>query len=84
MFNKQERKMKQNTVSHGTVNIRVGREQLPFGNTFVQLKSQIITWEGRREIVARVLCTEGSKEPGRIYDCAYSMDGTLVECDTVN
>jgi hypothetical protein len=84
MFNStQECKMAKNVVNCNGIEIKITGKNRPFGNDFEQLKSVALEVNGQQEIAARVKCI-GGREPGRIYDCYYSMRGLLMECNTVN
>lgn len=76
----------QNVVTTPFVTLNVTKKNLPFGNTFVQRKFVRTerTRNGRNAIVVFVTCTAESKEPGRVYLCAYTEKGTLLSCITAN
>ena len=65
-------------------NISVKCKQLPFSNKFTARKVRIVQDAGVDEIHLRALCTSDSKEPGRVYACAYSLQGDLLACNTLN
>ena len=73
-----------NVVSAGQYKLTIKGSNRPFGNDFVQTEAEIVQYEGQDEISAYVLCDKNSREPGRIYKCAYSLDGVLQACNTVN
>lgn len=68
------------TVEGVTVNVKRG----PFGNKFKVQGAAIMQYAGQEELALRVLCTDDSREPGRIYSCNYSLDGDLLACNTLN
>jgi|APFre7841882793_1041355.scaffolds.fasta_scaffold04179_2 hypothetical protein len=73
-----------NTISLPALNVNFVATDLPFGNNFVQKSAKIVQYQGTDEILAYVLCTKDSMEPGRIYACNYSMAGRLEACNTIN
>jgi hypothetical protein len=74
----------QNTITVSTLSFNVAKKQRPFSNNFVQNSARIVQHEGGDEVHAYITCTANSQEPGRIYKCAYSMQGELLACCTVN
>lgn len=65
-------------------NISVKCKELPFSNKFTASKVRIVQYKGVDEINLQALCTNDSNEPGRIYFCAYSLQGDLLACNTLN
>jgi len=76
--------MQKNTVSAGSYNFVVKGKQRPFSNNFVVQSAKIVKYNGQDEIACVVLCTNDSKEPGRVYFVQYSTKGRLQECNTLN
>jgi hypothetical protein len=74
------------TVSNAqhSIAFTVAKTQLPFGNNFVQNSAKVVKYNGKDEVIAFVTCTADSKEPGRIYACAYNLKGKLQGCNTIN
>ena len=74
------------TVSTAThcVALTIKGANRPFSNNFVQQSAKIVKYNGKDEVLAFVTCTADSKEPGRIYACAFSLKGKLMGCNTVN
>jgi hypothetical protein len=68
------------TVNNITVHCKRG----PFGNKFVAKNARIEQYEGQDELVFIAHCTADSVEPGRVYYCAYSLNGELQACNTLN
>ena len=73
-----------NTVTAGEYNFVVKGEDRPFSNDFVVQQANITKYNGQDEIACVVLCTDTSKEPGRVYFVQYSTKGRLQECNTLN
>lgn len=76
--------MQQNTLQVSETVVKIANKERPFSNNFVQRKAEIVQFKGKDEIRATVLCTENSNEPGRIYATAYTMQGKMLECFTLN
>ena len=76
--------MQKNTVSAGSYNLVVKGKQRPLSNNFVVQSAKIVQYNGQDEIACVVLCTNDSKEPGRVYFVQYSTKGRLQECNTLN
>ncbi len=76
--------MQANTVSVQNYNFVVKGDNRPFGNNFVVQSANIVKYNGQDEIACVVLCTDNSKEPGRLYSVQYSTKGVLQECCTLN
>jgi len=76
--------MQKNKVSAGSYNLVVKGKQRPFSNNFVVQSAKIVKYNGQDEIACVVLCTNDSKEPGRVYFVQYSTKGRLQECNTLN
>jgi len=69
-----------NLISDGTVTVLA--KKLPFKNNFVQrnfVRTER-TRNGRDAIVADVVCTQDSGEPGRVYTVCYTLGGTMMWC----
>jgi hypothetical protein len=73
-----------NTVSVQNYNFVAKGDNRPFGNNFVVQSANIVKYNGQDEIACVVLCTDNSKEPGRLYAVQYSTKGRLQECCTLN
>lgn len=73
-----------NTVSAGQYNFVVTGKNRPFSNDFVVQSAKVVQYEGQDEVACVVLCTNTSKEPGRIYFAQYSTKGELMGCNTLN
>jgi hypothetical protein len=73
-----------NTVTAGEYNFVVKGEHRPFSNDFVVQSAKVVQYAGQDEIACVVLCTDTSKEPGRVYFVQYSTKGRLQECNTLN
>lgn len=56
----------------------------PFSNNFTQVSARIVQYEGQDEVLAQVLCTNNSREPGRTYAVVYSLQGEMMGCNTTN
>ena len=76
----------QNTVTNGSVTVKVNKKNLPFSNNFVQTEyvRTVRTRNGRDAFIVVVKCTTDSDEPGRVYACMYTQKGTLMGCNTLN
>lgn len=73
------------TVEGTGIALNIASKELPFGNTFTQHTKAIVrNFDGQDEVVTYVLCSKGSREPGRIYIVAYSLAGKLIACETQN
>ena len=68
------------TVNNTVVKIKT----LPFSNKFKATNIKVVQFNGVDEIELYAHCTANSLEPGRIYYCAYSFEGDLLACNTVN
>ena len=73
-----------NTVTADSYNFKVKGDDRPFGNNFVVQSAKVVKYNGQDEVACFLLCTNDSKEPGRIYFAQYSTKGKLQECYTVN
>ena len=73
-----------NTVSVESYNFVVKGKNRPFSNNFVVQSAKVVQYAGQDEIACVVLCTDDSKEPGRLYFVQYSAKGQLQECNTLN
>lgn len=73
-----------NGVHAGPYNFIVKGSNRPFGNNFVLQRATVVQYEGQDEVEAVVLCTNDSKEPGRLYLCYFSTKGKLEGCNTLN
>lgn len=71
-----------NTVTNGTAAVQVNKKNLPFKNNFKQRDFVRMerTRNGRDAIVARVVCTSDSSEPGRVYVVCYTLNGNMMWC----
>ena len=73
--------MFKNTIITPDCNIVVAKRS-PYGNNFKQ--KHYVKPVGKNAHAVIVLCTEDSKEPGRVYYCVYTNKGALKECCTLN
>ena len=71
-------------VTVGDVTVKCKRG--PFGNLFTVRKAVIEQYQGKgpKELHAIVLCTDDSREPGRLYSVDWSLDGEMIACSTLN
>jgi hypothetical protein len=74
----------ENVITVGDVSFKVTSKNRPFGNKFVQQQAKIVQYKGVDEVSAVVLCVKGSKEPGRLYACIFSITGEMIACNTLN
>ncbi len=73
--------MQKNVITCNNYSFTVTKkDNKPFSNNFIMLKSKMTQYNGQDEITAYVKCTADSKEPGRVYVCVYSLTGKLMEC----
>ena len=65
-------------------NVTVTLKELPFGNKIVASNAKIVMYGSQEELHLTATCTAASREPGRKYACMYSLNGTMLECYTLN
>jgi hypothetical protein len=75
-----------NTISNGTLTVTVNNKNRPYRNNFTQVEflKMLRTRNGRDAMLVLVKCTADSTEPGRLYSVVYTLNGTMMSCNTEN
>jgi hypothetical protein len=71
-----------NTIQFNNNVINVSNKNRPFSNNFVvkHIQGPVRTRNGRNALAVVVQATATSLDPNRVYNCVYTLKGTLLSC----